>query len=105
MANRSRRLSRNAVDVLSEFLSTPSVPRYGLELMKAVGLGGGTLYPILQRFEDEGWVEAHWEDADPRSEGRPRRRYYQLTALGQTIARDEARRATSQLLRVNWGHA
>jgi DNA-binding PadR family transcriptional regulator len=73
--------------------------------MKELGIGGGTLYPILQRFEDEKWLEARWEDADPRAEGRPRRRYYQITALGQEVARAEVRRASGQLSTIKWGFA
>jgi PadR family transcriptional regulator PadR len=100
-----KKLSRNALDVLTEFLSSPSEPRYGLQLMHTLGLGAGSLYPILQRFEDEGWLEAHWEDIDPTSEGRPRRRYYQMTGLGQEVARSEVRRVAGRFLQVNWGHA
>ncbi len=66
--------------------------------MKTTRLSSGTLYPILQRLEQAGWVEAHWEDVDPVAEARPARRYYRLTADGATAARTaitELRAATA----------
>ena len=39
-------------------------------------------YPILFRLERAGWLESRWEDGDPKALGRPRRRLYQVTALG-----------------------
>lgn len=56
---------------------------YGLELTEQTGLKSGTLYPVLARLEGAGWVVSAWEEADPRDVGRPRRRYYQLSGLGQ----------------------
>jgi PadR family transcriptional regulator, regulatory protein PadR len=55
---------------------------YGLELSRETGLKGGTLYPILDRLEAEGWVQAEWEDVDPSEAGRPRRRLYVLSGHG-----------------------
>ena len=34
-----------------------------------------------------GWLTSRWEDIDPRAEGRPARRYYQLTPDGIELAR------------------
>src|SRR6185312_1732087 len=68
--------------VLSALLAEPDGQRYGLDLMSATGLPSGTLYPILQRLRDAGWVSAAWESVDPVAEGRPARRYYRLTADG-----------------------
>ena len=56
---------------------------YGLELVAATGLPSGTVYPTLGRLRQRGLIRASWEDqriAD--REGRPRRRYYELTAEG-----------------------
>lgn len=55
---------------------------YGFDVMDLTGLASGTVYPILRRFEEAGWVSSEWEDADPRQEGRPRRRHYSLTDNG-----------------------
>jgi DNA-binding PadR family transcriptional regulator len=60
---------------------------YGLELVEATGLPPGTIYPIMARLEGAGWVSSRWEEIDPGAEGRPRRRYYRLTADGITQAR------------------
>lgn len=59
-------------------------PRYGLDLVDVTGLGSGTVYPTLGRLEKKGFVRGRWED--PRlavEEGRPRRRYYELTGEGR----------------------
>jgi DNA-binding PadR family transcriptional regulator len=58
--------------------------RYGFEIMDTSGLADGTVYPALRRLEAAGLLESDWEDAlAAREEGRPPRRYYTLTALGE----------------------
>ena len=58
-------------------------------------------YPILARLELAGWAETRWEDpATHVAEGRPRRRYYQLTGQGVVQAREaleQAERARARL--------
>ncbi|WP_163508985.1 PadR family transcriptional regulator [Fodinicola acaciae] len=83
------RITTSVASVLAAFLADPEEGHYGLELMRATGLPSGTLYPILVRLQDAGWVEAHWEDVDPAAAGRPARRYYRLTPNGATSARSE----------------
>lgn len=39
----------------------------------------GTLYPLLNRFKDEGYLEYYWEE----SAGGPPRKYYRLTSKGR----------------------
>ena len=75
--------------VLRVFLDDPSTQCYGLELMKATGLPSGSLYPVLARLERAGWVRSVREEIDPAVEGRPARRYYQLTPDGLASARVE----------------
>jgi PadR family transcriptional regulator PadR len=75
--------------VLRAMLAEPTAERYGLQLCAETGLPSGTIYPIVARLEQLGWVESSWED--PRehvAEGRPRRRYYRLTDAGAQQARD-----------------
>jgi PadR family transcriptional regulator PadR len=44
----------------------------------------GTLYKALGRLERAGLLVSEWEDADAAAaEGRPRRRLYQITDLGE----------------------
>lgn len=53
--------------------------------MKSTGRGGPTVYSVLERLADLGWVSARWEDrADEPN--RPRRRFYRLTADGAVRA-------------------
>lgn len=84
--------------VLGALLETVDHPRYGLEIGSAAGLPSGTVHPILARLEGLGWLESTWEDVDPAAAGRPRRRYYRLTAIGAgearaALAAAEARRS------------
>ena len=59
--------------------------RYGFDIMEQTGLPSGTVFPTLARVEKRGLVRARWEDERAaRREGRPRRRYYELTAQGET---------------------
>ena len=54
----------------------------------------GTLYKALSRMETSGLLASRWENADrATADGRPRRRLYQVTAVGaQAVA---ARNAAS----------
>lgn len=57
---------------------------FGFDVMEVTALPSGTVYPILRRFEEEGWVRSRWEGEEAaRREGRPRRRHYTLTATGR----------------------
>jgi len=58
--------------------------RYGFEIMDFTGLPSGTAYPILRRFETDGLARSRWEgERTAARDGRPRRRYYELTAAGR----------------------
>jgi len=65
---------------------------YGLQIEEAVnkGSGGqfnvtvGSLYPILQKLEDNGLLDSRWGEKKPEERGRARRRFYKLTALGDS---------------------
>jgi PadR family transcriptional regulator PadR len=82
------RVTAAVAKVLAAFLSDPAAHRYGLDLMRATDQPSGTLYPILSRLLDAGWVAAEWEpEHDPAEQGRPARRYYRLTPHGVTAAR------------------
>ena len=67
--------------------------RFGFDIMQVTGLPSGTIYPALRRLEALGLVTSDWEkDAQARREGRPRRRYYELTKPGRNRLREaEAR--------------
>ena len=73
--------------LLRVLLDDPTQPRYGLELSKQAGVRHGTIYPALARLETVGWLTHEWEDVDPHTEGRPRRKLYRLTGQGELAAR------------------
>jgi PadR family transcriptional regulator, regulatory protein PadR len=83
--------------VLRALLADPTQPRYG---------PSGTLYPILTRLEQAGWVESAWEDlATHETAGRPRRRSYRVRPDGAEHARDALARAyhSGRQPRLGWG--
>lgn len=45
------------------------------------------MYPILARFERNGWLSLGKEDIDPKAAGRPARRFYSITGAAVTAAR------------------
>jgi DNA-binding PadR family transcriptional regulator len=46
----------------------------------------GTLYKALGRLEEFGLLTSRWEELDASSQGRPRRRLYELTGDGLRVA-------------------
>jgi len=85
MAN-NMRLTTQTVSVIKAIMNRPSQGVSGAEISKATGLASGSLYPILMRLEKAGWLSSEWEAGDPAVLGRPRRRFYRVTALGQREA-------------------
>ncbi|HST88483.1 MAG TPA: PadR family transcriptional regulator [Ktedonobacterales bacterium] len=79
-------------------------PSYGYELCERLRVrsGGdlsfedGAIYPLLHEFERQGMVEGYWESGDAGETGDPgasgsgsrkgpRRRFYRLTARGESL--------------------
>ena len=57
--------------------------RHGFDIVDVTGYPTGTVYPALRRLERDGYVRSRWEAERTASrEGRPARRYYELTAAG-----------------------
>jgi DNA-binding PadR family transcriptional regulator len=79
--------------VLTALLGDPEREFYGMEIGELAELRSGTVHPILARLEGVGWLTSRWEEMDPQVEGRPARRYYQLTADGVQAARAALARA------------
>ena len=80
-----RELKRGTLEmILLKLLSERAM--YGYELIstleersgQAFLLKEGTLYPVLYRLENAGWIEPHWETQE---RGVPRK-YYQITPSG-----------------------
>jgi PadR family transcriptional regulator, regulatory protein PadR len=80
------RLSAPTLKVLKLLLEKPTEGRSGADISRATGIGSGTLYPLTARLQAAGWLTSEWEIIDPAAEGRPRRRFYKLSAIGQTNA-------------------
>jgi len=81
------RLTGVTADVLALLLQAwdDGVEVHGWLLIKSVRRCGPTVYQVLDRLEDAGWVSGSWEVL-PAGQKRPRRRYYRLTAAGVAFA-------------------
>ena len=56
---------------------------FGFDIIDATGLTSGTVYPALDRLEEQRLLRSTWEDeAASTREKRPPRRYFALTAAG-----------------------
>lgn len=88
--------------VLRVMLDDPGASRYGFDIAHEAGLATGSLYPILARLEQVGWLTSYWEDQSHETVGRPRRRYYQLTDEGAVAARAELHAAIRRLTPRSW---
>jgi DNA-binding PadR family transcriptional regulator len=73
---------------------------YGYALARETGLRSGTLYPILIRLAESGWLETKW--TEPDRPGVPPRHTYRLTNAGARAAADrvESRPHTRAALRA-----
>jgi transcriptional regulator len=83
-----RELKKGAAELL--LLSVLEArPRHGYELGKLIeALSGGrlvfhldSLYPLLYRLEERGWIKGAWVE----KAGERRRRFYRLTPTGQRV--------------------
>ena len=79
---RDPQLTSQTVNVLMAFTNAYGSELSGADIGRLTKLPSGSLYPILLRLEKAGWLESHWELGDPSVLGRPRRRFYSVTALG-----------------------
>ena len=68
-------------------------PRHGYDISRLIQIRSNgalrfhvtSLYPLLYRLEERGWIDGHWvEKAEQR-----RRRYYSLTPEGQNVLRSQ----------------
>ncbi len=67
--------------------------RYGFDIMDQTGFPSGTVYPALRRLEQQGLVKSKWEsEAKAQREGRPTRKYYEVTAHGREALAEAVKR-------------
>ncbi|MEI9922597.1 MAG: helix-turn-helix transcriptional regulator [Bradyrhizobium sp.] len=81
------RVSAKGLKVLHAFVEAGNRELSGADIAERTDILSGTLYPILIRFRSAGWLKDRWEDDEPVELGRPKRRYYKLTATGQAAYR------------------
>lgn len=107
--SRPLRMTLATQAVLRVLLDDPTTSRYGFDIARDAGLATGSLYPILARLEQAGWVTSSWEEQGSDNEGRPRRRYYSLTGEGEIAARqalnESLRRTMPRAWRIAGGSA
>jgi DNA-binding PadR family transcriptional regulator len=95
---RAPRLSKPTRLLLEEFLAAPRSWRHGYDLSQATSLKSGTLYPLLIRLDETGFLESRWEPSE--LEGRPPRHAYRLTPNGVALAKEARARMASPRLRL-----
>jgi PadR family transcriptional regulator PadR len=86
--------TRTVVEALAEDLMGW---HHGYDLMTRTGLKSGSLYPILIRLDERGFLEASWEKDGPP--GRPPRHLYRLTSAGRDLVnhvKAQAKRQAAQ---------
>jgi DNA-binding MarR family transcriptional regulator len=73
--------------LLRALMMPPGREMYGMEIMRAFSLGGGTVYPLLRKALDAGWITGRAEEDRPADAYRPPRCYYKITPAGEEAAR------------------
>jgi PadR family transcriptional regulator len=87
-------LLRGTLDLLI-LKTVAATPMHGWALSQSIQqqsenllrVGQGSLYPALQRLEQQGWVESEWR---PTEQNRPAR-FYTLTASGRRALATETK--------------
>ena len=96
------RITGPTLKVLSTLLASPRDELSGADIGRVARLPSGTLYPILLRLEGAGWLESRWETEDPKTLGRPRKRFYRVTAVGARNARAAVRELEPAFGKLSW---
>jgi DNA-binding PadR family transcriptional regulator len=86
MPDRNRRLGFGTVAILQ---ALDHGRAFGFDIMDGTGLTAGTVYPALDRLEDLGYARSRWEaESVAHRDGRPARRYFEITAAGRKALAD-----------------
>ena len=83
-----RELKKGSAELLILSL-VETVPRHGYDISKLIASKSGgkltfhvaSLYPLLYRLEERGWIQGRWLEKT----GQRRRRYYRLTPDGRKV--------------------
>lgn len=85
-----RRLSNKTAAVLGLFVGNPELKTFGRDIIRYTGIPSGSLYPILHRLEERGYLLSEWESLDIAVQnGRRPRRMYQLDPRGAERAAED----------------
>ncbi len=95
---RSHRLDRELKKGSAELLILSLVehrPRHGYEIGRLIDTRSrghikfnvASLYPLLYRLEERGWIDGRWVERP----GERRRRFYRLTPAGRRVLVDQRR--------------
>jgi PadR family transcriptional regulator PadR len=102
MGTNEPRLTQQTIKVLGALMSGHVRELSGADIAKSTQLSSGTLYPILYRLEEFGWLDSRWEIGDPAALGRPRRRYYRITGEGAKRVQEVVRELTPGTAGLAW---
>lgn len=102
---RRTNISPQTLRVLTQLLMRRDAWHYGYALARETGLPSGTLYPILIRLAEQGWLQTKW--TEPDRPGAPPRHIYRLTPAGARAAaeRIDSRPRTRPVLRARTARA
>lgn len=104
MSREVPRITEQTLKVLGTLVGAGSEELSGADIAKKTKQQSGTLYPILIRLERAHWLESRWEDGDPRELGRPRKRLYRVTALGEKALRQALLDISQMVGEVAWAN-
>jgi len=94
------RLGYNAALILSALEAGAG---YGLDVIDRTGLSAGTVYPALRRLEETGRIAGEWEEeVDAHTKGRPARRYYSITSVGQEALAEAKAQIAARQRSLGW---
>ena len=81
--------SRQTRVILAALLDRSCQWRHGYDLSKETGIKSGTLYPLLMRLCEQGFLDSMWQESG--RPGLPPRHAYRLTVQGMILAQEKAR--------------
>ena len=105
-----KKLSQDALKILSYFHKYPDSSHYGRELTRVLEISSATTVRWLLRLEDAGWLRSDFQKG-PRQTHRPKR-FYRLTRRGFEGSRrllkdvaelDTVKDAQPRLLELSFG--
>lgn len=80
-------LTRTSRAVIAALARSPDAELWGKQICRDADLPSGTVYPMLERLADLGWVAHRWESGDdPQRTASPPRRFWRLTDDGRNHA-------------------